>query len=403
MENAAGFLGLNVLTDAADASVFLLLTRWTDEKSFRTWHGSEAHHQSHAFMPHGLKLDASFTSLTVGNEIENRSGAGTLAEAFGSHGAAVSRWLIESETIVVLLLARDGTILARNPAGESIFASRAATNSGSKIWEYLVQSDEERLRGCLSDRAPYMHSFLLSLADAQQNPTTLEAGVVRCGQESLLVGTYEQRHDSKFQHEILKLTNDLSVMMRESVQKNRELKQANETIERLARTDGLTGLANRRTLDEVIRREIARAPRQEQPLSIIMGDLDRFKSINDQYGHQAGDQVLASAAAVFSQNSRPYDFAARYGGEEFILLLPGATMEDAMRIAERLRSEVEKVKVTACPREITISLGVATWILGEGPEALLARADGALYGAKNNGRNRVEAAHQAATANESQG
>ena len=123
-----------------------------------------------------------------------------------------------------------------------------------------------------------------------------------------------------------------------------------------------------------------------------MGDLDRFKSINDQYGHTAGDQVLASAAAVFGKQLRPYDLAARYGGEEFLLLLPGASTDDAIGIAERMRAEIEKVKVPACPRQITISLGVATWIPGEAPEALVARADAALYKAKNTGRNRVEAA-----------
>jgi len=115
--------------------------------------------------------------------------------------------------------------------------------------------------------------------------------------------------------------------MRESAQKNRELKEANQTIERLARTDPLTGLANRRTLDEAFRREIARAERQLVSLSVIMADLDRFKSINDEYGHLAGDQVLAGAASVFGSQLRPFDLAARYGGEEFVLLLPGTSIE----------------------------------------------------------------------------
>jgi diguanylate cyclase len=180
--------------------------------------------------------------------------------------------------------------------------------------------------------------------------------------------------------------------MRESSRKNRELKEANETIERLARTDSLTGLANRRTLDETFAREIARAERLRENLSIIMADLDHFKSVNDQYGHVTGDQVLARAAAVFEKKSRPYDLAARYGGEEFVLVLPATSTDTAMIIAERIRKEIANLTVPGYPRQITISLGVAGWMAGEAPDDFVARADAALYQAKSAGRNRVAAA-----------
>ena len=167
---------------------------------------------------------------------------------------------------------------------------------------------------------------------------------------------------------------------------------ANETVARLARTDALTGLANRRRLHEALQRELARAERTDQPLSTILADLDHFKSINDQYGHIIGDHVLVHAAAVFGSQSRPYDLAARYGGEEFMLLLPGTSTEDALAIAERIRKDVSEIEVPGCPQGITISLGVACWREGETPEQFVARADGALYRAKNAGRNRVAAA-----------
>ncbi len=393
VEKTAGFCGLDVLTDSADPAVFLLLTRWTDEESFRTWHRSEAHHQSHGFMPLGLKLDATFTSLTVGNRIDHPTGVQTLNDALEGQTVGLSRWLSESAEVFALLLSPDGTIRARNQAGYRVFPDDPAKNPGSSIWDYLVSSDIQQLRQRLSEAgSPRDGCLLLNLADEQQNPITLEVGLVPCSGATLLVGTQEHRHDSHFQNEILKLTNDLSLMMREAERKNRELKAANETIERLARTDALTGLANRRTLHAALLREIARAEREGSALSAIMADLDHFKSINDQFGHIAGDHVLAHAAAVFGSLSRPYDLAARYGGEEFFLLLPGTSIQDAVSIAERIRKEVAELKVEECPRQITVSLGVASWMTGEGPEQFVARADAALYNAKSAGRNRVDAA-----------
>jgi diguanylate cyclase (GGDEF)-like protein len=391
VEKSAGFCGLNVLTDATDPAIFLLLTRWTDETAFRAWHRSEAHHQSHHLIPEGLKLDSSFTSLTVGNDID-ASSILNLTDAFEARPVALSHWLMESDAVFALVLASDGTICLRNRASHRIFPTDPAKNSGSCIWDYVVCS-EGRLRERLSDATDQLDDcVLLNLADGQKNSITLDVGMIRFGEAILLLGTHERRHDSNFQTEIVALTNDLSVTMREIAQKNRELEKANEIIERLARTDSLTGLANRRTLDEVLGTEIARAARLGKGLSLVIADLDHFKSINDEFGHITGDHVLAGAAAVLGSQLRPYDLAARYGGEEFVLLLPGTSTEDAVALAERVRQEIAKITVASCPKQITISLGVASWRTGEASEQFVARADGALYNAKMNGRNRVEAA-----------
>jgi diguanylate cyclase (GGDEF)-like protein len=393
VEKAPGFCGLDVATEAADPSVFLLLTRWIDEESFQAWHRSEGHRHSHAMMPRGLKLDASFTSLTIGNSIEDPAGVQHLGGALEGQTVALWRWLTESDAVFALLLAPDGAIRERNRAAYRIFPPGPEKNFGSSIWDYLVCSNVQQLRERLVDSAGQRDGcLLLSLADAEQNPITLEVGLIRCYGAILLLGTQEHMHDSRLQTEIHKQANDLSVMMRESVRKNRELKEANETIERLARTDSLTGLANRRTLYEALPREIARAERTGESLSVIMADLDRFKLINDQYGHITGDEVLARSAAVFGSQLRPYDLAARYGGEEFVLLLPGTSTDGAIVIAERIRKEVAALQVPGCPRTFTVSLGVARWMPCEAPEEFLSRADAALYSAKSAGRNRVEAA-----------
>ncbi|MBI2680346.1 MAG: diguanylate cyclase [Candidatus Solibacter usitatus] len=392
VEKAAGFHGLEVLTDAADPSVFLLVTRWADQASFQAWHRSDAHHRSHQMMPPGLKLDAAFTSLTVGNSIEDPGGVHSLREAMQGQASAISQWLMESEAVLALLLAPDGAIRARNQWACRFFPPDPVNNPAQSIWHYLACSDAQPLRQRLLDGAQQDGRLLLNVAHEGRNPITLDVGLVRCNGATLLLATQEQRHDEQFQTEIVALSNDLSLMMRESARKNRELKEANETIERLARVDALTGLANRRTLNEAFAREIARADRIREHLSVIIADLDHFKSINDEYGHLAGDQVLAGAAAVFLSQSRPYDLAARYGGEEFVLLLPGTTAGGALVIAERIRKEVAELRFAGCPRQVTVSLGVASWMAGETSEELVARADAALYIAKGAGRNRVEAA-----------
>lgn len=152
-------------------------------------------------------------------------------------------------------------------------------------------------------------------------------------------------------------------------------------LEALARTDDLTGLPNRRSWQEHLPRELARAERDQAPLCVAMLDLDRFKEYNDRRGHQAGDRLLKEAAAAWRTRLRTYDVLARYGGEEFSVILPGCTSERAMRLVERLR------EVT--PEGETCSAGVAQWTDGEPSETLVGRADAALYRAKRSGRDRT--------------
>ena len=172
---------------------------------------------------------------------------------------------------------------------------------------------------------------------------------------------------------------------------NQKLKEANEHILKISQTDPLTGLANRRTIDARMRYETARADRLGCAFSVILGDLDHFKSINDEFGHLVGDRVLMAAARVLADQARPYDLPARFGGEEFMVLLPESTLADAMTIAQRIRSAISGVAVPEVTRQITMSLGISTWEHGDTLGALVGRADAALYQAKRRGRNRVVA------------
>ncbi len=154
-------------------------------------------------------------------------------------------------------------------------------------------------------------------------------------------------------------------------------------------TDHLTGLLNRRNFEQKLELEMARARRNGEPLSLILLDIDHFKKINDTYGHDIGDTIITSIAAILSNHSRPSDAVARWGGEEFTMLLPNTCQSDAELSAERIRSEIENSSFTK-GINTTLSAGVAQWLQIEGKQILFKRVDRALYRAKDLGRNRVE-------------
>lgn len=160
-----------------------------------------------------------------------------------------------------------------------------------------------------------------------------------------------------------------------------------------AATDALTGLANRRAVDDTLKRMVAQASRTLTPLSALLFDLDLFKQLNDTYGHGHGDEVLAAVGAALRTKMRDSDFAWRYGGEEFLVLLPATAAEGAAVLADKIREAVAEIHVPSVDRAITISVGVAT-IPDRAADAdsLLRCADRALYAAKSGGRNRVEIA-----------
>lgn len=157
-------------------------------------------------------------------------------------------------------------------------------------------------------------------------------------------------------------------------------------LERLARTDPLTGLVNRRVIDEEIEKELGRATRSRHAVCVALLDLDHFKRFNDEHGHQAGDHVLKEAASAWLALLRDTDILGRYGGEEFVVLLPHSDLDDAIEVIQRLRM--------VRPQGLTFSAGIARWDGQEAGFDLLARADAALYAAKLGGRDRIESAEE---------
>jgi diguanylate cyclase len=208
----------------------------------------------------------------------------------------------------------------------------------------------------VTDPRPIIEKLLKELSSATSRSTALEANFLRTTQD------LDQIRDS------LKLA------------------------EQHSNTDPLTGLANRRSLEAFLRGAQITSMEAGTPLSILMIDIDHFKTFNDSYGHQVGDQVLRLVGRVLQESVRDCDHAARYGGEELIAVLPGATLDVCAEVAERIRRRVGEARLTrrATGEEIssvTISVGVAQFRMAESAEGLIERCDRALYQAKRSGRN----------------
>jgi two-component system cell cycle response regulator len=188
---------------------------------------------------------------------------------------------------------------------------------------------------------------------------------------------------------------EVVLTVQRAVEKKR-LKEANKRLllelDSLSRTDALTGVPNRRAFDQALPREIARARRHGDGLGLAILDIDRFKQVNDTHGHQGGDEILAAFARVVASALRAGDQVYRYGGEEFVVVLPCADAQGAIQAAERIVAAVAKapMPVAATSIPITTSVGVS-WLLNSDAsgDALVGRADAAVYEAKRTGRNRA--------------
>lgn len=297
-----------------------------------------------------------------------------------------------SQGSAVMVSTEDRRIISRSPYVESAIGLKPPSS------EWLFEGSQSGSRAYVSpiDGVP-------RLAGYQRNhvyPVVLLTAVSQ--QEALRNWSLE------FQIRSLRVVVLIGIIVLLGWRLGRELRrraQVEAELAVLAATDGLTGLANRRTFDSRLEIEWLRASRNGTPLSLFLIDVDQFKSYNDLYGHQQGDECLRKVAMVIAEGvRRPGDFVARYGGEEIVVLLPNTNEEDAAQVAERIRANVEALAVhhaaNAPSYTLTISIGSitqrpATDGSHAGPAGLIDMADKALYQAKQNGRNRVSVAKAA--------
>ncbi|MGE0253318.1 MAG: diguanylate cyclase [Alphaproteobacteria bacterium] len=227
--------------------------------------------------------------------------------------------------------------------------------------------------------------------------------VVRAGTGRLVLpGRIERRNDGyrliaerniaeleRLNTAILALNDELAVRNRELVAAYQDLEESKVEVMRLMLTDALTGLANRRRIEELLDYEIGRVARYGVPCAVALGDLDHFKVVNDTWGHRAGDQVLAATAASMQRQLRATDTVGRWGGEEFAVIMPQTTLDGAMIVVDHMRGSIAEAPIEAIGRPVTISFGVTAIVPGDTTGSVIQRVDGALYASKRLGRNRT--------------
>lgn len=227
--------------------------------------------------------------------------------------------------------------------------------------------------------------FGTSVREASQGLTSQSTpNEVRCAVEAIVLATREMETRSQ----------RLEKRLQQTKAEISELKGNLDQARNEARTDGLTGVANRKAFDEVISREMKRANDENGSLCLLIGDIDFFKKFNDTYGHRTGDQVLRLVASCLKGGARPNDTVARYGGEEFAVIMPDVTPEAAETVANQIRETVQgrelvKRSTGETLGRVTLSIGIGVYRRGDEPSALIERADACLYEAKHNGRNQV--------------
>jgi diguanylate cyclase (GGDEF)-like protein/hemerythrin-like metal-binding protein/PAS domain S-box-containing protein len=259
----------------------------------------------------------------------------------------------------------------------------AAAIVGRSLDEFVFEADRSLVHELL--RQLHAGPSEIRIVRTGQPPLWAEINAERLGESTrsvVLVARDASRRKA--------VEDELLSAKRAAEEATQRLQRAFRDLEQLAATDKLTGMWNRRHFEHAATVEIARCRRYSQLVSLILLDVDRFKLVNDRFGHDAGDRVLVALARTIGLSLRGSDSAARWGGEEFVVLLPSVAAAGAHRAADRLRELVERIELPEPPGRLTVSAGVAQLGPGEDLDQWLKRADQALYRAKEKGRNRAE-------------
>lgn len=291
--------------------------------------------------------------------------------------------------IAAATLDNDGKLLEANEGFARLLTNAQRRAADGNVRDWFVHPNFSTITATAASDAALTYSGLLNVATDSGTARTLRGRVWRVGAHWQLLAEFDIEELERVYASVLQINEDYAFTQAKLAQLNVALQQREAQILSHSLTDALTGVGNRRALDRALPLEIGRAIRTGDKLSAIMCDLDHFKRVNDTYGHEAGDKVLAHFGEILRTHMRPTDILTRYGGEEFVVLTPDTDLESAVDAAERIRLHMASTTIAPLEEPVTVSFGVAELAPGEQATSLLRRIDNALYAAKQAGRNRV--------------
>lgn len=298
---------------------------------------------------------------------------------------ALKRHVMSSGRLLVIELDAEGRIRDSNVAFRSRFAGFNRPD-GEALSSFFtsMRGEPPDIEAGIAQRTAITHV----LKDRRSGETFL-FHAYQVGDGAVLIGELANAEDSDIIERMGHLAIEMSRLVRDLRKTNQDLVIANARAENLAHTDPLTGIANRRYFMEQLRLSIDHAQTRNRQLSLLMMDLDHFKTINDRFGHAGGDAVLIAVAALLVSQVRSADLSGRFGGEEFILYMQDAPLPAATDAAERLREKISTLRPYGEECRIFTSIGVTELAPDDTAESLIQRADQLLYRAKSEGRNCV--------------
>lgn len=297
----------------------------------------------------------------------------------------IPSWALGLHAIAIAVLDEEGRVVESNQGFLSVTAEAKADGAGVR----LAKPDMAVLSQAEVGLDGRVYTGAIVLAGSSDGWGALSGSIYRAGSGWMFaaevgVSAYQQLNGA-----IRRLGRELEDTERTLARRNQALQKALEEVEALKRQDTLTGLANRRSLDDRTTEEIGRWERYRRPLGLILMEMDDFGGVNENYGREVGDELLHHVATVITHSVRTADLAARYGGLEFAMLLPETNEMGALIVAERLRMELEGQFILPMTRPLTASFGVAMLLPGESRQELYARAGRAVEHSKKNGKNCV--------------
>ena len=314
----------------------------------------------------------------------------------GDPGAWITADLAPLRAIAMATLDEGGVLVEANAGFMRVIGHAGPLPPGFAAARFFLQPSFSALSAApagaaTGDAAGEIHRGLLTISEYAGKTRTLRGRVWRTGASLRVLAELDVEELEQLFDTLLELNRDYASAQAELAQTNLKLQQREAQVLALSLTDTLTGVGNRRRLEQSLPLEVNRVERNGTSLCALMADLDYFKRINDGFGHEAGDKVLAAFGALLRSQTRPTDIVARYGGEEFVVLMPHTQLDFALVAAERIRASLAAAHIEPLPDSVTASFDVADLAVGEKGDALLRRIDAALYSAKRSGRNRVVA------------